>query len=77
MHSAGQTNCKLRKTQEGQLNCLSNLELQGKTICKAGEKMDPHFLLIFVFARQGHSWVLRFLLALTLGQERLQIKALM
>lgn len=39
--------------------------------------MDPHFLLIFVFARQGCSWVLRFLLALTLGQERLQLKALM
>ena len=39
--------------------------------------MDPHFLLIFVLGRQDRSWVLGFLLPLTPGQERQQIKVLM
>ena len=39
--------------------------------------MDPHVLLIFVLDRQDSSWVLRFLLSLTPGQERQQIKVLM
>lgn len=75
--AAGQTNCKLRKTEEGPLDRLGSLELQGKTILRAGEKMDPHVLLIFVLDRQDSSWVLRFLLSLTPGQERQQIKVLM
>ena len=75
--AAGQTNCKLGKTEEGPLDRLGSLELQGKTILRAGEKMDPHVLLIFVLDRQDSSWVLRFLLSLTPGQERQQIKVLM
>lgn len=74
---AGQTNCKLRKTEEGPLDRLSSLELQGKTIFRAGEKMDPHVLLIFGLDRQDSSWVPGFLLSLTPGQERQQIKVLM
>lgn len=53
--AAGQTHCKLRKTEEGPLDRLGSLELQGKTILRAGEKMDPHVLLIFVLDRQDSS----------------------
>ena len=67
LRAAGQPNCKLRKTEEGQLDRLGSLELQGKTIHTAGEKMDPHFLLIFMLGRQDRSWVLGFLLPLTPG----------
>lgn len=77
LRTAGQTNCKLRKTEEGQLDHLGSSELQGKTIHRAGEKMYPHVLLIFVLDRQDSSWVLGFLLSLTPGQERQQIKVLM
>lgn len=36
---------KLRKTREGKLNHVSNLELQQETIHRAGEKMDSTFLI--------------------------------
>ena len=39
--------------------------------------MDPHVLLIFGLDRQDSSWVPGFLLSLTPGQERQQIKVLM